>query len=105
MHSLFGRLKIMLTYPQWRSLTEAAGIIVLGGYTGNGMISADRQEPQISGAGERFIKAVELARLYPKKQVWFSGFSGQLNPTGWSEAEKHCLSAAPTWSARDPFFI
>ena len=60
---------------------------MLGGYGGNGMISADRQEPQIGGASERFIKAVELARLYPKKQVWFSGFSGQLTPTGWSEAE------------------
>ncbi len=73
--------------PPREVLDRAAGIIVLGGYTGNGMISADRQEPQISGAGERLIKAVELARLYPKKQVWFSGFSGQLNPTGWSEAE------------------
>ena len=51
------------------------------------MISAERQEPQISGAGERFIKAVELSRLYPKKQVWFSGFSSQLTPTGWSEAK------------------
>ena len=73
--------------PAREALDRAAGVIVLGGYTGNGMISADRQEPQISGAGERFIKAVELARLYPKKQVWFSGFSGQLNPKGWSEAE------------------
>tara|TARA_B100001248_G_C27261303_1_gene398563 strand:+ start:467 stop:619 length:153 start_codon:yes stop_codon:yes gene_type:complete len=50
---------------------------VLGGYTAIGMNSADRQEPQIGNAGERFIKALELAKLYPKKQVWFSGFSGQ----------------------------
>ena len=55
---------------------------MLGGYGGNGMISADRQEPQISGAGKPFIKAAELARLYPKKQMWFSGFSSQLTPTG-----------------------
>ena len=73
--------------PTREVLDRAAGVIVLGGYGGNGMISAERQEPQISGAGERFIKAVELARLYPKKQVWFSGFSSQLTPTGWSEAE------------------
>ena len=73
--------------PTREVLDRTAGVIVLGGYGGNGMISAERQEPQISGAGERFIKAVELARLYPKKQVWFSGFSSQLTPTGWSEAE------------------
>ena len=53
--------------PAREALDRAAGVIVLGGYTGNGMISADRQEPQINGAGERFIKAIELARLYPKK--------------------------------------
>ena len=51
------------------------------------MTSAGRQKPQLGGAGERFIKAVEPARLYPKKHIWFSGFSGQLTPTGWSEAE------------------
>ena len=73
--------------PSKQDLERAEGVIVLGGYTGRGMISADRKEPQISGAGERLIKAVELARIYPQKQVWFSGFSGQLNPAGWSEAE------------------
>ena len=73
--------------PTREVLHRATGVIVLGGYGGNEMISAERQEPQINGAGERFIKAVELARLYPKKQVWFSGFSGQLTPKGWSEAE------------------
>ena len=44
-------------------LDSASGVIVLDGYTGNDMISARRQESQINGAGERFIKAVELARL------------------------------------------
>ena len=73
--------------PTKQAVDSASGIIVLGGYTGSSMISADRQEPQISNAGERFIKAVELARLYPQKQVWFSGFSSQLTPTGWSAAE------------------
>ena len=73
--------------PTKQALDRAVGIIVLGGYAGNGMISADRQEPQIGGAGERLFKAVELARLYPQKQVWFSGFSGQLLPKGWSEDE------------------
>ena len=61
-------------------LDRAAGVIVVGGFTGNGMGSTNRQEPQIGGAGERFIEAVELARLCPKKQVWFSRFSGQLPP-------------------------
>ena len=73
--------------PAPEQINKATGIIVLGGFTGGSVISADRNEAQISAAGERFFKAVELARLYPDKPVWFSGFSAQIRPRGWSEAE------------------
>lgn len=50
-------------------------------------MSKDRNEAQINGQGERFLKAVELARLYPTKPVWFAGYSGQLFQRGWSKDE------------------
>ena len=31
--------------------------------------------------------AIELAKLYPEKPIWFSGFSSQISPKGWSEAK------------------
>ena len=73
--------------PAPEQIDKAKGIIVLGGFTGGSVVSEDRGEAQISSAGERFLKAVELARLYPDKPVWFSGFSSQIRPRGWSEAE------------------
>lgn len=73
--------------PSPPQLDDSAGIIILGGFTGNPVVSQDRKEALIGSAGERFIKAVELARLHPEKPVWFSGFSAQIRPHGWSEAE------------------
>ena len=73
--------------PTPEHIKNAAGIIILGGFTGKSVVSEDRSEAQISAAGERFLKAVELARLYPDKPVWFSGFSARIRPRGWSEAE------------------
>ena len=35
--------------PSQEMLARAEGIIVLGGFTGSGIISADRQAPQLSG--------------------------------------------------------
>ena len=71
--------------PTREVLDRAAGVIVLGGYGGDGVISKNRQVPQISSAAERFFTAIELAKLYPEKPVWFSGFSSQISPKGWSE--------------------
>ena len=71
--------------PEQAELAAADGIIVLAGFTGRPVVSAERNEPQINSAGERFLKAVELARIYPDKPVWFAGYSGQLIPKGWSE--------------------
>ena len=73
--------------PNTQVLDKATGIIVLGGYGGDGVVSENRLEPQMSGAAERFFTAIELAKLYPKKPIWFSGFSSQISPDGWSEAK------------------
>ena len=73
--------------PTATQIAEAKGVIVLAGFTGRPQVSKERKEPQINGAGERFLKAVELARLNPEKPIWFAGYSGQLFPKGWSEDE------------------
>ena len=73
--------------PARDQLNDAAGFIVLGGFTGRPIVSKARGEAQIGPAGERFLTAIEMARLYPDKPVWFSGFSGMITPRGWSEAE------------------
>lgn len=71
--------------PSARALDEAQGIIVLAGFTGRPTVSKERNEPQINGAGERFLKAIELSRLFPDTPIWFTGYSGKINPKGWSE--------------------
>ena len=71
--------------PVAAQIDKAAGIIVLGGFTGSPVVSQARKEAQLGSAGERFLKAIELARLYPDKPVWFSGFSSYIHPKGWSE--------------------
>lgn len=73
--------------PKKQVLIKATGIIILGGYGGDGVISKNRQTPQISDAAERFLTAIELAKLYPEKPIWFSGFSSKIVPKGWSETE------------------
>ena len=73
--------------PTATQIAESKGVIVLAGFTGRPQVSKERKEPQINGAGERFLKAVELARLNPEKPIWFAGYSGQLFPKGWSEDE------------------
>lgn len=71
--------------PSQEMIAEAEGIIVLGGFTGSGIISADRQAPQLSSSAERFVTALNLHKKYPYKPIYFTGFSGKLRPQGWSE--------------------
>ena len=73
--------------PGQEMLARAEGIIVLGGFTGSGIISEDRQAPQLSSSAERFVTALGLHKKYPYKPVYFTGFSGKLRPQGWSEDE------------------
>ena len=84
-HQLLRPLEDVAHPPEQAELAAADGVIVLAGFTGRPVVSAERNEPQINSAGERFLKAVELARLYPDKPIWFAGYSGQLIPKGWSE--------------------
>lgn len=66
---------------------DIAGIIVLGGATGDGAVAAARGQPLLDGAAERLTTAMALHRLMPDKPFVVSGFSGRLNPRGWNEAE------------------
>ena len=84
-YKLLGPLENFAQVPTATQIAEAKGVIVLAGFTGRPQVSKQRNEPQINGSGERFLKAVELARLYPDKPIWFAGYSGQLFPKGWSE--------------------
>ena len=63
------------------------GIIVLGGHTGSGEVSASRNQAQQNGAADRLTKGLMLHRQHPGSMLVFSGFSGQLKPKGWNEAE------------------
>ena len=71
--------------PNQDRVAQAQGIIVLGGFTNDGLISADRDAPQLGSAAERFFTALSLHKHYPDKPIWFTGFSGKLRPQGWSE--------------------
>jgi len=63
------------------------GIIVLGGFAGNGITAESRNLYTLGGAAERFTAAVTLARKLPNTPVLFSGFSGDLAPRGWRESD------------------
>lgn len=63
------------------------GIIVLGGFTGDGITAESRNHYTLEGAAERFTAAVTLARKLPNTPILFSGFSGDLMPKGWRESD------------------
>jgi uncharacterized SAM-binding protein YcdF (DUF218 family) len=85
--TLLRSLENYASAPGQERLAEAEGIIVLGGFTGSGVISKDRQAPQLSSSAERFVTALGLHKKYPEKPIYFTGFSGKLRPQGWSEDE------------------
>jgi uncharacterized SAM-binding protein YcdF (DUF218 family) len=97
---IYGAAIFLTPLPEWavRSLEnrfpqshpeseEIAGIIVLGGATGDGAVAAGRNQVDLVGAAERLTTAVALQRRMPDKTIVVSGFSGRLAPSGWSEAE------------------
>ena len=63
------------------------GIIVLGGFTGNGIVAQSRDHYTLGAAAERFTAAMKLARAYPDTPILFSGFSGELIQRGWRESD------------------
>lgn len=75
-------------FPVPQAAAEAvAGIIVLGGASGDGAVAAARGQPLLNGAAERLTTGMALHRRMPDKPFVVSGFSGRLNPRGWSEPE------------------
>lgn len=68
-----------------QQLSDIDGIIVLGGHTGSGIISSDRQQPQQGDAAERLTYGISLKKKHPDSILLFTGYSGHLNPKGWAE--------------------
>ena len=63
------------------------GIIVLGGFTGNGVVAESHNQYGLNGSAERFTAAMALAQKLPKTPILFSGFSGELIQSGWRESD------------------
>ena len=63
------------------------GIIVLGGFTGDGVVAESRNQPNLGPAAERLTAGLQWHQKFPDKPLVFSGFSGQLVPKGASEVE------------------
>jgi uncharacterized SAM-binding protein YcdF (DUF218 family) len=63
------------------------GIIVLGGFTDNGIVAQSRHHYTLGGAAERFTAAMTLVRAHPDTPILFSGFSGGLPQRGWRESD------------------
>lgn len=82
LRSLENRFPVPPLHPE-----ALAGIIVLGGATGDGAVAAARGQPLLNGNAERLTTAMALHRRMPGKVLIVSGFSGRLDPRGWSEPE------------------
>ncbi|MDC1382051.1 YdcF family protein [Candidatus Puniceispirillum sp.] len=63
------------------------GIIVLGGFSGDGVIAKSHNQYGLGSSAERFTAAVALTHQLPKTPILFSGFSGALVPRGWRESD------------------
>jgi uncharacterized SAM-binding protein YcdF (DUF218 family) len=65
---------------------KVAGIIVLGG-TINQYLTASREQPSLTGGGERLTEFLYLAKRYPDAKLIFTGGSGSLFQQTFKEAE------------------
>ena len=63
------------------------GIIVLGGFTGNGVVAKSHNQYGLGSSAERFTAAMALIRQMPETPILFSGFSGDLVQRGWRESD------------------
>ena len=71
--------------PESYELTDITGIIVLGGFSDDGLVSMKREQAQFNRASERIITAISIHKKYPLIPIWISGFSGKINHRGWDE--------------------
>ena len=74
-------------FPSEEAIEQSSGIIVLGGAINSGRIPAERGAVQIGSSAERVIAAVALHLQFPDKPIIFSGLSGNIIHSGWSEAD------------------
>ena len=63
------------------------GIIVLGGFTGSGVVAESHNQYGLNASAERFTAAMVLARQLPQTPILFSGFPGELIQRGWRESD------------------
>jgi uncharacterized SAM-binding protein YcdF (DUF218 family) len=85
--ALLRSLESRFNVPNVTQGDHYAGVIVLGGATGNpGIYKAHSQVP-LGDAAERMTAPIALMRKFPNFELIFSGGVGRLVPTGTTEAE------------------
>jgi uncharacterized SAM-binding protein YcdF (DUF218 family) len=83
LRSLEGRFNV----PSLTSAEKYAGVIVLGGATGNPVIYKARGQVPLGDAAERMIVPIAFMRKFPNFELIFTGEEGRLAPIGTTEAE------------------
>jgi uncharacterized SAM-binding protein YcdF (DUF218 family) len=73
--------------PSKYPVQQLTGVIVLGGSFNSGLESKERNEVSLNSSAERLTKALEIYKKNPRLLILFSGFSGELNPQGWSDSD------------------
>ena len=73
--------------PSKYPLQQLTGIIVLGGSFDSALASKERNEVLLNNSAERLTKALEIYKKNPRVLILFSGFSGELKPSSWSESD------------------
>jgi uncharacterized SAM-binding protein YcdF (DUF218 family) len=66
---------------------QLTGVIVLGGSFNSGLESKERNEVSLNSSAERLTKALEIYKKNPRILIIFSGFSNEITPKGWNEAD------------------
>ena len=73
--------------PSKYPVQQLKGVVVLGGSFNSGLQSKERNEVLLNSSAERLTKVLEIYNKNPKILILFSGFSGELQPQGWSESD------------------
>ena len=85
--SLLRALESRFDVPSLTSGDQYAGVIVLGGATGNPCIYKTHGQVPLGDAAERMNVPIALMLKFPNFELIFSGGEGRLVPTGTTEAE------------------
>ena len=96
-------LENAITPASTAEIAAADGIILLGGYTGDGLVASSRNSFTLNEAAERLVTTISLHHRYPEKPVILSGYSGSLHPQGWSEEENSRTALAALQVQTDRF--